>query len=539
MNDPASPAAQAVRRRLADWNEEHAASAYAQGWWIAQTLVERLARLAAESPDRVLIADGPTRLTARTLSTSASALAGYLLENARPGSIVSMMLPNWHEAAVVYFATTMAGMIINPILPSVRDRELAYILADLDSAFLFAPQHHRAFDYEEMFERIRGDLDEPPAFIAVRSDAGLVTDFGQLLRHAPPNELPAEDPDAVHMIMYTSGTTGRPKGVMHSQNTLHALIRQLRDPWSIDNGSRFFVPSPVSHIGGSIYAFEMPVHLGTTAVLMDTWDPIQAVATMDAERVTHMAGATPFLRDLLAAAKEQSNRLPHLAMFVCGGASVPPTLVDDANEWFERARVSRIYGSTEVPIITIGVHDHGDAYHAAHTDGRPGVAEIRLSDSGEICARGPQMFAGYYGDADTAGSRDEDGFYRSGDLGAWIKGEYLVVTGRIKDLIIRNGENIAPKEIEDILIGHPAVAEIAIVGLPDPRTGERSYAIVVDAPGAAVELDDLCAFLQRQGVARFKFPESLVHVPVLPRNDAGKVVKHLIREHLLAAKQAN
>ncbi len=181
------------------------------------------------------------------------------------------------------------------------------------------------------------------------------------------------------MMLYTSGTTGRPKGVLHSHNSLHALICQLRDNWQIDPGDKFLVPSPIAHIGGSIYAFECPLLLGTTAVLMERWDADDAVALLQAEHCTHMAGATPFLEQILAAAERaRATRLPDLKVFICGGASVPPSLIRRAAHYFDRALVTRVYGSTEVPVTTVGATTAGDIDHAADTDGRAGIAEIKL-----------------------------------------------------------------------------------------------------------------------------------------------------------------
>jgi non-ribosomal peptide synthetase component E (peptide arylation enzyme) len=190
-----------------------------------------------------------------------------------------------------------------------------------------------------------------------------------------------------------------------------------------------------------------------------------------------------------------------------------------------------VYGSTEVPVTTVGAPLDPD--HAADTDGRPGFAQVALRGrGGEIHARGPQMLVGYLHDVDDAESFDAGGYFRTGDLARWVDDDYLVITGRAKDLIIRNGENIAPKEIEDILIGHPAVAEVAIVGLPDPRTGERACAVVVPNDQPQPDVDSLRVFLQSQGVAIFKAPEQVVIWEALPRNDAGKVLKHQIQAAL-------
>jgi non-ribosomal peptide synthetase component E (peptide arylation enzyme) len=212
---------------------------------------------------------------------------------------------------------------------------------------------------------------------------------------------------------------------------------------------------------------------------------------------------------------------------------VSPSLIRRAARYFESAAVTRVYGSTEVPVTTVGAPLDPD--HAADTDGRPGFATIALHGSGgEIHARGPQMLVGYLHGEDEAESFDSDGYFRTGDLGRWVDGDYLVVTGRAKDLIIRNGENIAPKEIEDILIGHPGVADIAIVGLPDARTGERACAVIVPTDEAEPDVASLRDFLQSRGVAIFKVPEQVAIWEALPRNDAGKVLKHQIQAALTA-----
>jgi acyl-CoA synthetase (AMP-forming)/AMP-acid ligase II len=328
---------------------------------------------------------------------------------------------------------------------------------------------------------------------------------------------------------------------MHSHNSLHALVRQIGRHWMIDPGDVFLVPSPISHIGGSIYAFETPLLLGATAVLMDRWDADEAVKLAKAERCTHMAGAPPFLEGLLAAARKAGDRLPDLKVFVCGGASVPPSLIRDAAGYFERAAVTRVFGSTEVPLATVGSLDPGDLDGAAETDGRPGIAEIRIIDhpaappgEGEICVRGPQMMVGYLHAEDEAGAFDDDGFFRTGDLGRWSRGDHLLVTGRAKDIIIRLGENIAPKEVEDLLVRHPAIAEIAIVGAPDARTGERACACIVPAGGARPAVADLRDYLEALGLAKFKIPEQVVLLDALPRNDAGKVLKDRLRATIVA-----
>ncbi len=509
--------------RTVRWDDARAAEAYERGWWVRHTLADSLAAAVRQTPRRDVLVDGEHRVDCATLNERVTALAGAMQDRMPVGSVVSFMLPNWHEAAVVYLAATIAGMVVNPILPSLRDRELSFILNDANTRMVFVPSVFGKHDYAAMLSRVSADMADPPEVVELRSDAALPA----ASQHA---ELPTLDPDAVRMILYTSGTTGRPKGVLHSHNSMHALITQLRDHWGVAPGDRFLVPSPIAHIGGSIYAFECPLLLGTSAVLMDRWDADRAVDLITREHCTHIAGATPFLEGLLAAAERAGTRLPELKLFVCGGASVPPALIRRAARYFERASVTRVYGSTEVPVTTVGAPDDPD--HAADTDGRPGFAKIVLGENGEIHARGPQMLVGYLHATDEPESFDDSGYFRTGDLGRWSDDDYLVVTGRAKDLIIRNGENIAPREIEDILADHPAIAEVAIVGVPDQRTGERACAVVVPANQARPDVDSLRVFLQSQGVAVFKAPEEVVIWDALPRNDAGKVLKHQIQAAL-------
>jgi acyl-CoA synthetase (AMP-forming)/AMP-acid ligase II len=516
------------------WDTALAERAYADGWWHTETIGDALRRAAADAPDRILIIDGETHLRAADLYERADMLARAMLARFAPGSVVSFMLPNWHEAAVIYLAATLAGMVAHPILPSLRDHDLRFMLADIGSRMIFIPATFRGHDYAEMLSRVGEALETGPEVVVVRGDAGPHTAFAHLFENTPPAPLPALDPDEVRMVMYTSGTTGRPKGVMHTHNSLGALIRQIGAHWMIEPGDRFLVPSPISHIGGSIYAFEMPLLLGTTAILMESWDPDAAIDLMVRERCTHMAGATPFLQHLLASARKAGTRLPDLKLFICGGASVPAALIREAAGYFQRAVVSRVYGSTEVPVTTVGVIDRGDTDHAADTDGRPGIATVIVAEQGEIRAKGPQMLVGYVHAEDEAGAFDAEGFYRTGDQGELVDGDHLIVTGRIKDLIIRNGENISPKEIEDLLAGHPAIAEIAIVGVPHPRTGERAVAVIVPRGDAEPDIAALADFLAGFGVARFKYPEEVVRWQALPRNDAGKVLKQQIRATLAA-----
>ena len=239
-------------------DDDRAAEAYRRGLWVRSTLADSLRDAAQRTPERTVVVDGDIRLDCQTLHERASALAHTLTARMPPGSVVSFMLPNWHEAAVIYLAATLAGMVVNPVLPSLRDRELQFILSDADSRTIFIPSTFGKHDYVAMLDRVTADMASPPEVVVLRGDAGRHTPYASLFTEIAATGLPVLNPDAVRMILYTSGTTGRPKGVLHTHNSIHALIHQIGEHWFVDAGDTFLVPSPIAHIGGSIYAFESP-----------------------------------------------------------------------------------------------------------------------------------------------------------------------------------------------------------------------------------------------------------------------------------------
>jgi cyclohexanecarboxylate-CoA ligase len=345
--------------------------------------------------------------------------------------------------------------------------------------------------------------------------------------------------------MYTSGTTADPKGVLHSHQTLLAEARSLAPVHGLGPGDTVLMPSPLTHISGLVHAVLVPAALGSSAVLMPRWDPGEALRLIGTERVTYMVGAPTFLRDLahhpeLAAADVRSFRL-----FSCGGADVDPTLVAEAADRLGCV-AKRVYGSTEFPTITTTGPDDPPA-RRIDSDGRPiGAAEIRLvaddgtevapGQEGEVLARGPECCLGYLDAASTAEAFTPDGWLRTGDLGIRDAQGYLRITGRRKDIIIRKGENISAREIEDLLAAHPAVAEVAVVGLPDPAAGEIACAVLRLHGGAALSLADVTQHLLSGGLSRRKLPERLVVTDELPRTASGKVLKRALRDRLAAGR---
>jgi len=493
-------------------------------------------RRTREDPDRVVVVDSVRRMTRAELLREATQVASALRRRGlAPGDALAFQLPNWHEACVIHLAAALQGWRLVPLLPMYREAELRLIFSETHPQAVFVPESFRKVRHADLLQRsVAGQLPAERVFV-LRGEQAPFARYADLLRpETQALDACMADADEVQIVLYTSGSTGKPKGVLHTHRTMGELISFSGGFWGLDDADVAFVPSPIGHIGGAMYAFEFPWRLGLRAVLMDTWEADAAVDLIDREGATFCAGATPFLADLLAAARRRDRRLPSLARFVCGGASVPPSLVEQASQWFEGCTVSRAYGSTEVPVICPGVSSRVDAWHGARTDGEC-AADVQLLDDnglpvaegevGEIVARAPRMFAGYLNPADAQGAYTADGYFRMGDLGRRVEGRFLEIVGRKKDLIIRLGENISPLEVENVLVEHPAVRQVAIVGVPDSRTGEAAMAWVVPVPGAQPTLSELCDFLAQRGLARQKHPERLRIVQTLPTNSMGKVLK--------------
>lgn len=489
----------------------------------------------AADPDRVVVRDGPRAITRGEMLDSACRLGGALAARGiAPGAAIAFQLPNWWEACVINLAAALFGYRLVPLLPIYRQAELGTILPACEVAAIFVPGVWRGFDYPALIARVPG---APRHVLTLRGDAGGPDAFETLLRHAPATPAPPS-PDDAKMVLFTSGSTGRPKGVIHSHAAVDALIRRTADFWQTGPQDALYIPSPIGHIGGSIYAFEFPWITGCTAILAETWDADAAVTAIAGEGATFMAGATPFLAGLIAAAERAGTRLPTLRRYICGGASVPPELVLRGLDHFPNAVVSRAYGSTEVPLVCPGARDRAEAERHADTDGEISV-EIGILDDdgqpvaegapGEIVVRGPQMLLGYLDPEDDATGFTPDGFFRMGDLGRRVGGRYLEITGRKKDIIIRKGENISPLEIENALARHPAVRQSAVVGIPDPERGEMVVAFVLPVEGRDFAFADMTAHLETIGLARQKFPERLHVVATLPVNSIGKVQKNDLR----------
>ena len=524
------------------WSEALASRYLAEGYWQPTTLVDVARAAVAQEPGRVLLIEGSAKLTRQDAWNQALRLSAFFRARGLvPGDVVSLQLPNWTEAAIIALAARMSGLIINPIPPIYRGSELGYILANCRAKLIFVPRLFRKHDHTAMIDGLRAELPELRDVVTVRGEGGLTWD--QAIATAPLDEatLPLVDPAAVMMVMYTSGTTGRPKGVLHTHYSFGNRVRAMGEAWSIGPEDVVFMPSPVTHITGAFWCFDMPWVRGCSSVLIDVWSADDGIRCIADNQCTVSGGATPFLQQFLEVAADQPDVLATLRLFFCGGTTVSPDLIRQASAAFPGCLFFRAYGSTEMTCVTLGIQNRSQAELGAETDGvvLP-PTEVKLLDDadqpvaegeeGEILARGPGLFAGYLDPADNTANFDDLCYFRMGDLGRQVHGNCLVITGRKKDIIIRSGENISPKEVEDMLALHPAVAEAAIVAMPSPTTGEKGCAFIIPRPGKSIDLAEIKRYLDGTGLARQKFPEHLVLVDDLPRVPSGKVQKDILRK---------
>lgn len=472
----------------------------------------------------------------------------------RRGDVVSFQLPNWREPVAINIACSMLGLVINPVIPIYRDRELGFILRDTRARALFIPDVFRGFDYPAMIKSLREELPDLEHVIVVRSGAERpeFRSYDRLLAEAPGVDgVPEESvsPDDVKIVMYTSGTTGNPKAVNHSHNTLTRALDNGVDAWNLGRDDVMLMPSPVTHITGFCNGMELPFFTDARAVFMERWKVDEAIDLIERTGASVCISATPFLNELVRAAGERGLALPSMRLFACGGASVPPQLIRETHRILANCRAFRVYGSTEAPLVTTGFQQPEEEDLAAGTDGHIYNYEVRVLDEagcvlgtgadGEIAVRGPTLMLGY-GDAEQTGAAfDADGFFLTGDIGHVTSEGAIVITDRKKDIIIRGGENLSAREIEEVILDHPALVEAAVVAMPHERLGEGvAVYVVLHGISDTMSLEDLVAFLAEAGLAKQKWPQRLEIVRELPKTASGKVRKDVLRRQLREQGQA-
>jgi cyclohexanecarboxylate-CoA ligase len=500
-------------------------------------LWELVEQRAAATPDLVIGIDEDEReLTPSSLRDDALRVAAGLYDLGVTKDVpVSWMLPTWLESAVLVAALARLGAIQNPMLPILGSREMEFIAGQTGASALIVPSEWRGRDYTAQAEGI-----------AATHDGLRVITADRALPEGEPSDLPPP-PGAttatgapVRWVFYTSGTTADPKGVRHTDQTVKASAVGMIEALEIVESDRSALVFPFTHIGGIAWLFTMLI-TGCRAVFVEAFAPATTIPVLQREKITLAGAGTAFHLAYLAAQRDQPGTplFPEVRVFPGGAAPKPPQLHYEMQAELGGVGIVSGYGLTEAPILTMNrVTDSDD--QLAETEGgpTPGV-ELRIvradsstaapGEEGEIRAKGPQIFLGYVDGSLDADAFDDEGWFRTGDLGTIGADEHVRITGRLKDVIIRKGETIAAKELEDLLFTHPKVADVAVIGLPDARSGERACAVVVATDLGAPTLAELAAFLRDLGLTVQKIPEQLEIEDELPRNPSGKVLKHELR----------
>jgi cyclohexanecarboxylate-CoA ligase len=527
----------------------HGKAMRARGFWRDRMFDDDLTDAIARTPDKLALAayradrDQPRRLTYRELGDLVGRCSAALRAlGIGRGDVVAVQLPNWWEFVVITLATNRLGAIVNPLMPIFRERELSYMLSFAGAKLLVVPQLFRGFDHAEMARSLKSSL--PSLHHIAVVDGNDEDSFerrllgGSARLDAAPVGESALRPDDVAVLMFTSGTTGSPKGVMHSTNTVGACTDGMAARFGLNRDDVLFACSPVGHMTGYTASMMLSIRLGGTLIMQDIWEAKRGVAIMTAENVTYTGAATPFLKDICDVVAAGAPRPERLRSFMCGGAPIPPVLIERAARELD-LKVCSLWGMTESLGSTL-TEPARSGEKSSSTDGRAtdGV-EVRVVDregqvvpagtTGRLMVRGALNFIGYYNRPDLPRC-DVDGWFDTGDLAFMDEEGYIRINGRIKDVLIRGGENVPVLEIESLLYKHPAVADVAIVGFPDERLGERACAFIVARAGETIDLAGVQAHMMTHKVAKQYWPERVRIIAQLPRTPSGKVQKFKLRE---------
>lgn len=490
------------------------------GWWTQDTVGELLARGLEDNPSIRFQVHSSARPWSGTFSDveriARRLAAGLRARGVGPGDVIAFQLPNWMEAAATFWASALLGAVVVPVVHFYGRKELSYILTTV---------RPRVFISTDQFERM---VHQPDLCSEVPIVGVVGRDFDDLLAPEPMSGTIAADPRNPALIAFTSGTTSEPKGVIHSHQTLCCEARQFAQGLAPDRGKQL-TAAPVGHFIGMINAFLLPALEGTPINLADIWDPTRVLELMRGDGLTVGGGPPYFITSLLDHPDFGREHLEYLKYAGLGGSAVPASVTRRLTDL--GIIVFRAYGSTEHPSITRSPCTASEDKRL-FTDGKPepGV-EIRLAPDGEIYSRGPDLCVGYTDEALTRQAFDDEGWYRTGDVGAIDGDGYLTITDRKADFIIRGGENISALEVEEVLLTMPGIAEAAVVATPDSRLGERAAAVLRLKQGHAMPtLEQMRTHFGRRGIARQKWPERLHEVQDYPRTASGKIQKHLLRK---------
>lgn len=530
------------------FNEQRRAAYRQQGLWGDASLADYWQQTARAMPDKIAVVDNHgASYTYSALDHAASCLANWMLaKGIESGDRIAFQLPGWCEFTVIYLACLKIGAVSVPLLPSWREAELVWVLNKCQAKMFFAPTLFKQTRPVDLILPLQNQLPQLQQIVGVDKLAPATSSLSlsQIIAdNIPLTTAITTHGDELAAVLFTSGTEGLPKGVMLTHNNILASERAYCARLNLTWQDVFMMPAPLGHATGFLHGVTAPFLIGARSVLLDIFTPDACLALLEQQRCTCMLGATPFVYDLLNVLEKQPADLSALRFFLCGGTTIPKKVARECQQ--RGIKLLSVYGSTESsPHAVVNLDDPLSRF--MHTDGYAAAGvEIKVVDDarktlppgceGEEASRGPNVFMGYFDEPElTARALDEEGWYYSGDLCRMDEDGYIKITGRKKDIIVRGGENISSREVEDILLQHPKIHDACVVAMPDERLGERSCAyVVLKAPHHSLSLEEVVAFFSRKRVAKYKYPEHIVVIEKLPRTASGKIQKFLLRKDIM------
>ncbi|HDC0273388.1 TPA: medium-chain fatty-acid--CoA ligase [Escherichia coli] len=530
------------------FNEQRRAAYRQQGLWGDASLADYWQQTARAMPDKIAVVDNHgASYTYSALDHAASCLANWMLaKGIESGDRIAFQLPGWCEFTVIYLACLKIGAVSVPLLPSWREAELVWVLNKCQAKMFFAPTLFKQTRPVDLILPLQNQLPQLQQIVGVDKLAPATSSLSLSQIIADNTSLTTAittHGDELAAVLFTSGTEGLPKGVMLTHNNILASERAYCARLNLTWQDVFMMPAPLGHATGFLHGVTAPFLIGARSVLLDIFTPDACLALLEQQRCTCMLGATPFVYDLLNVLEKQPADLSALRFFLCGGTTIPKKVARECQQ--RGIKLLSVYGSTESsPHAVVNLDDPLSRF--MHTDGYAAAGvEIKVVDDarktlppgceGEEASRGPNVFMGYFDEPElTARALDEEGWYYSGDLCRMDEAGYIKITGRKKDIIVRGGENISSREVEDILLQHPKIHDACVVAMSDERLGERSCAyVVLKAPHHSLSLEEVVAFFSRKRVAKYKYPEHIVVIEKLPRTTSGKIQKFLLRTDIM------
>ncbi|HCR3008754.1 TPA: medium-chain fatty-acid--CoA ligase [Escherichia coli] len=530
------------------FNEQRRAAYRQQGLWGDASLADYWQQTARAMPDKIAVVDNHgASYTYSALDHAASCLANWMLaKGIESGDRIAFQLPGWCEFTVIYLACLKIGAVSVPLLPPWREAELVWVLNKCQAKMFFAPTLFKQTRPVDLILPLQNQLPQLQQIVGVDKLAPATSSLSlsQIIAdNTPLTTAITTHGDELAAVLFTSGTEGLPKGVMLTHNNILASERAYCARLNLTWQDVFMMPAPLGHATGFLHGVTAPFLIGARSVLLDIFTPDACLALLEQQRCTCMLGATPFVYDLLNLLEKQPADLSALRFFLCGGTTIPKKVARECQQ--RGIKLLSVYGSTESsPHAVVNLDDPLSRF--MHTDGYAAAGvEIKVVDDarktlppgceGEEASRGPNVFMGYFDEPElTARALDEEGWYYSGDLCRMDEAGYIKITGRKKDIIVRGGENISSREVEDILLQHPKIHDACVVAMPDERLGERSCAyVVLKAPHHSLSLEEVVAFFSRKRVAKYKYPEHIVVIEKLPRTASGKIQKFLLRKDIM------